>query len=234
MKKKKLLGTGNRKISRNKYNTATFGIPAIKTCPFAGLCQHECSVDEAGSYGYDVVKNAQKRRFEESKKKDFVDNICTEITEGNFGAVRIHDSGDFYSEAYLQKWLEIARQNPDVIFYAYTKSVRYFKKDFNTWKIKLPKNFVITFSYGGKDDHLINPFKDKHALVFRNKEQITKYGYSDTSKIDDNAYKPEVKKIGLIMKPYRKKEGWTETLNKVLNLITGLRPQQKRVKKSVA
>jgi protein gp88 len=32
-----------------------------------------------------------------------------------------HDSGDFFSDAYLLAWLRIFRARPDVNFYAYTK-----------------------------------------------------------------------------------------------------------------
>jgi hypothetical protein len=37
-------------------------------------------------------------------------------------AVRIHEAGDFFSIEQITMWEEIARQNPDVIFWAYTRS----------------------------------------------------------------------------------------------------------------
>ena len=43
--------------------------------------------------------------------------------------IRIHESGDFYSREYLEKWLEIARHfetNPRVVFACYTKSLPFF------------------------------------------------------------------------------------------------------------
>jgi hypothetical protein len=39
--------------------------------------------------------------------------------------VRIHVSGDFYSEAYFLAWIDVAKQRPDVKFYAYTKSLHF-------------------------------------------------------------------------------------------------------------
>jgi len=206
-----LLSLGNTKIKKNKLNTATFGLQAIKTCPGRGGCQKECFAT-VGNYNFEVVKNKQKIRLKESKKKSFVDTISFEIKELNVGAVRIHDSGDYYSEAYLLKWIEIAKKNKDVVFYSYTKSIHFLKKDYKTWKHKLPKNFVVTLSYGGKYDFLINPVKDKHALVFLSLEDLLKDKYSDTSKFDDNAYNPKVKRVGLVAKNHRKKEGWAKTL----------------------
>lgn len=37
---------------------------------------------------------------------------------------RIHTSGDFYSEDYVRKWLEIVRELPDIKFYTYTRCWR--------------------------------------------------------------------------------------------------------------
>ena len=37
-------------------------------------------------------------------------------------AVRIHEAGDFFSIEQITMWQEIAEQNPDVVFWAYTRS----------------------------------------------------------------------------------------------------------------
>lgn len=36
--------------------------------------------------------------------------------------LRIHESGDFYSQEYLNAWYTLARTFPAITFYAYTKS----------------------------------------------------------------------------------------------------------------
>lgn len=213
-----LLSLSNTKIKKNKINTASFGLKAGKTCPGKGNCQFECFA-MVGNYIYPAVKNKQNERLKESKKKSFVNTICEEIIKTNVGAVRIHDSGDYYSKNYLEKWIEIANKNPDVIFYSYTKSIPFFKKDFNTWSVKLPKNFVVTFSYGGKYDDLINPKKDKHALVFESLEALLAYKYSDTSNFDDNAYNSKILRVGLVAKKNRKKNKWKETFDKVSSTL---------------
>jgi hypothetical protein len=59
--------------------------------------------------------------------------------------VRIHASGDFYSDSYFNAFNELAVQNPNVVFYAYTKMLKYVQAE-------RPDNFRMVYSIGGKDD----------------------------------------------------------------------------------
>ncbi len=168
--KTKLLTQGNSKLKKTDklQNTKTlvFSLPAVKTCPMAGQCKSFCYATK-GAYQYPVVKAKRERNLEASKKPDFVDSIILEITKNRPSHIRIHDSGDFYSMTYLRKWYSIATyclsHNMGVTFYAYTKSIsliKQLKRDY-----PLPSNLRIIYSYGGKEDHLINPNKDAHSLV---------------------------------------------------------------------
>jgi hypothetical protein len=58
--------------------------------------------------------------------------------------VRWHDAGDFFSKEYLDLAFGVARKNPDVQFYAYTKIA-----DVATASDK-PDNFIVNFSSGSK------------------------------------------------------------------------------------
>ena len=210
-----LLSLGNSKIGKNLIRTASFGLQAGKTCPGAKDCLGSCFA-MAGNYIFKNVIQKQNERLDASNQLDFVGVINAELKALRVGAVRVHDSGDYHSEEYLDKWIEIARQNPSVIFYSYTKSVHFFKSDKDTWKKELPSNMVITFSYGGKYDHLINRSTDKHALVFQSLEQLLEFGYQDTSEFDDNAYNKDIKLVGLIAKKHRKKEQWGQVLTQTM------------------
>jgi hypothetical protein len=210
-----LLSMRNTKIGMNLIRTASFGLEALKTCPSAKSCVIGCFA-LGGNYLFKTVKDAQERRLQASKQDNFVDVMCQELIKLRVGAVRVHDSGDYYEESYLDKWIEIAKKNPSIIFYSYTKSIDFFKSDVNTWKKILPSNMVITFSYGGKHDNLINRKTDKHALVFQSLEQLLEHGYENTSDYDDNAYKADVKLVGLIAKKSRKKDGWNRVFNDVM------------------
>ena len=90
-------------------------------------------------------------------------------------AVRIHDSGDFFSEEYLLAWIDIARRTPDVLFYAYTKEVPLLRKVSEL--TSMPDNFRYLFSMGGKHDHLIDKDSERHAEVFPTEDEIAEAGY---------------------------------------------------------
>jgi hypothetical protein len=73
--------------------------------------------------------------------------------------VRVHESGDFWTENYMRAWLMTAAQRPKQKFYAYTKSLGmwYNLRD------QIPSNFYLTASCGGTLDYLI----PKYSEVFQ-------------------------------------------------------------------
>jgi len=168
-----------------------FGIPSPKTCFGAKDCIKYCYVKK-GNYGFPSVKTAQDRNFNVSKTDDFIITMFEEIVMKASSHIRIHDSGDFYSKEYLDKWLYIIESLPHVHFYAYTKSLPLFINR------TLPANFTIIFSCGGKYDHLIDDTKHRHSKIFKSKKELTKAGYLDASEIDLVAISPKSHKIGLI------------------------------------
>ena len=204
-----LLGTGNTKLK----NTAkhfdikifNFSIPAGNdkasgkiTCPFAGSCLSLCYAKK-GMYRFGNVERALSNRYEASKKDDFVERIDTELSKVKKGKqvyVRIHDSGDFYSPSYFAKWLEIARLNPSVRFYAYTKSHSFIRGNF-----AIPENMDLIYSLGSTRDELINQESERHSKIFQSAEEMSAAGYSDSSYLDINATKwiTENHKIGLLI-----------------------------------
>jgi hypothetical protein len=72
--------------------------------------------------------------------------------------VRIHQSGDFFSQMYFDAWIMVAKFNPNIIFYCYTKALPFWVARLSA----IPKNFRITASIGGVYDSLIG----KHGLRF--------------------------------------------------------------------
>ena len=104
----------------------------------------------------------------------------------------IHDSGDFYSVKYLAKWIQIAEYNKEVIFYAYTKSIKFFVDG-----LLVPDNMKIIFSEGSKTDELINAREHRHARIFKTSEALNAAGYIDASENDLQAI-TDNKKVGLI------------------------------------
>jgi hypothetical protein len=203
-----LLGTGNTKLKKTaaEYGVKifNFSIPAGNdkltgkiTCPFAGKCLFDCYAKK-GMYRFSNVERALSKRYEASKEENFVQRITTELAKVKKDKqvyVRIHDSGDFYSPAYFAKWLEIARLNPGVRFYAYTKSHSFIRN-----KFAIPENFDLIYSLGSKNDELINQESERHSKIFYSMEEMSAAGYTDASYLDLNATKwfTGNKKIGLL------------------------------------
>ena len=193
--------TQNSKLKKtsieNNARVLNFSLPAYKTitgkivCPFAKDCIKYCYAQK-GNYKYPSVIKGLNNRYELSKTADFVPQMNATIILERPTHVRIHDSGDFYSIAYLLKWVDIANANKDVTFYAYTKSIKFFKGAIN-----IPKNLKIIFSEGSKTDDLINARFDRHARIFKTSKALLDAGYIDASSNDLNAIQDN-KKVGLV------------------------------------
>jgi hypothetical protein len=183
----------------------------FSTCPQAGICAQFCYARN-GTYLFPAVKkrHVANLMLYLDKPDGFVGMMMTELGKPRYRGgkwVRIHDSGDFFSDEYLEMWLDIARIVPDVTFYAYTKEVSRFKRiverkywsvgkqDWFPWK---PANFLYLYSMGGKEDHLVNKDTDRHAEVFPSKEALDAAGYFDQEESDILAVTAPTTRIGIV------------------------------------
>jgi hypothetical protein len=178
-----------------------FGIPAYKsasgkfTCPFADTCVKFCYAQK-GAYVWSNVKPAFEKRYQTTLLANFAEIMQKEIDRKKPAAIRVHDSGDYYSREYRNKWLTIFKNNPDIHFYSYTNSIGLFKE-----LKELPANFTVIFSDSGKQVNLIDKTKDRHTKIFKSKDELIAANYIDASKIDlyaSNLLNPTNNKIGLI------------------------------------
>ena len=186
--------TQNSKLKSTSKATGlrvfNFGIPAQDTCLWAGDCKKFCYASK-GAYIWSNVKPAFERRLEATKQDNFPQVMIAEIIKRKASVIRIHDSGDFYSREYLMKWFKIMEALPSVIFYAYSKSLPLLKGE------KLPANFTLIKSEGGKRDDLIDPSVDRHARIFKTEAELIAEGYANASENDLIAIGSNPK-IGLI------------------------------------
>ena len=165
--------TQNAKMKKtsleNNAKIFNFSIPAYKTksgkvtCPFADTCIKYCYAQKGNYTRFPIVQQLMEQKY-----------------------------GDFYSIKYLIKWIDISTQNPDIIFYAYTKSTKFFKGS-----LSIPKNLKIIFSEGSKTDNLINTNKDRHARIFKDVTTLLNKGYINASDNDLKAI-TDNKKVGLV------------------------------------
>jgi hypothetical protein len=173
-----------------KVRIYNFGIPAFRsmsgmvTCPNAGNCTTGCYA-RSGFYHMDSVKQAYERSLSLTLSDDFERIMGLELLRvlkntqrvSQELMVRIHDSGDFYSLKYFHKWMNLIKDFPNVEFYAYTKQVQMVKD----WARHVPINMTFIYSFGGKQDHLIDIENDRHSVVFRNRDELNHYHYADAS-----------------------------------------------------
>ncbi len=197
----KLLTQNSKMRKTTTASVWNFGIPAFKsvtglvTCPAARACVSGCYA-RSGAYLFSNVAKAYEARLQVTLQSDFADQMQVEIdalkAKHKKLVIRIHDSGDFYSLEYVNKWFEVINSNPSVKFYAYTKRVHLFK----SLKV-LPDNFTLIYSYGGIDDRLIDVKKDRHSKVFETLKELKVARYIDVAN-DDLLALGKNKKVGLV------------------------------------
>lgn len=185
------LSKGNAKLTKRLI----FSLPAGKTCPGALHCKSFAVVNVDGKrtiqdgketifrcfaasseVQYDAVFNNRADNMQQivdalknGTAVDLINNGIQTYRTKSIKLVRIHESGDFFSLQYLLAWLEVAKRNPDLKFYAYSKSLDLFVG------LNLPSNFYITASKGGKFDHLLHHF-DRYAVVVADEEEAQSLG----------------------------------------------------------
>lgn len=141
----------------------------VTTCPSAGMCKQICYARKGGYVQFPAAftDSARVLNFLLNDWKGFKTQLTREIEEaynqfekqGITVVIRWHDSGDFFNEKYLQIALDIARSTPNVLHYAYTKSVGMVDK------ANKPENFVFNYSVGGTQDTTIKPEHKKSVIV---------------------------------------------------------------------
>ena len=97
------------------------------------------------------------------------DLICESLPK-KFDVMRVHVGGDYFSAEYLKAWSEVAKRNPNKVFYSYSKSLHLFKQ------FALPSNLVLTASRGGKYDELIDLHAWKEAVVVYSEKEAADKG----------------------------------------------------------
>jgi hypothetical protein len=183
-------------VKNTKYYTGTvyeWNLPTGHTCPFALECLvkvgRETGKFENKSNAYRCYAASPERfpavRNHRWTNYEYVLAGNKPVLPKDCKAVRIHAAGDFFNQAYFDMWIEIAKENPDVEFWAYTKSLKYWVNRIN----EIPANLILTASAGGRNDELIDQYKLKHVQVVKD-ETLAPAQLVDTN--DDLARIPEL------------------------------------------
>ena len=176
----------------------TFTLPAGHTCPAAKDCFSRADREtgkvtdgpdtvfrcfmasaEARSpslrklvwHNLELIKEALKRDAQAGfENMPHTSQLIHKSLPKKFDIMRVHVGGDYFSREYLMAWIEVAKLNPDKVFYSYSKSLHLFKQ------FALPENLVLTASRGGKHDDLIDLHGWKEALVVYSEEEAAESG----------------------------------------------------------
>lgn len=108
--------------------------------------------------------------------------------------IRIHVGGDFFNQIYFDAWLETAKRNPSIVFYAYTKSLRYWVARLN----EIPDNFRLTASRGGYWDNLIEEYNLRSAEVVFSESEANIRGL-EIDHDDSHAYGDTMESFALLL-----------------------------------
>ena len=165
-----------------KPRVYAFSLPAGYSCPAALEClskanritgkvtdskfaQYRCYAASDEAYS-PQARALRWDNFDQLRKLDTnqMANLLMESLPKDAQIVRVHVSGDFFNQSYFNAWLEVARQKPEVTFYAYTKSIPYWINHIDHID-SIPENLKLNASYGGRHDKLINEHNLKSVRV---------------------------------------------------------------------
>lgn len=148
MKDYRPLSWGNSKISRK--------IGCFSLLPGTGVVngtQGTCPLDCPGCYTKGLIKRYETVRdkwtlntlLARTNPGLLRESLCSQIESRRvpIKAIRIHVAGDFFSQEYLEMWVQIAKKYPMLTFYGYSKSP--IALGYNGY----PKNMVIHSSLVG-------------------------------------------------------------------------------------
>ena len=121
-------------------NIPNISLPPVITCPNCKHCSAKCYALKAYRM-YPSTKKAWDDNFKEAEKRSdvFFKEIENYLDKKRPKYFRIHVSGDFFSQAYLNGWKELAKNHPGTKFLAFTKA---FKLDYTG----VPDNLQIVWS----------------------------------------------------------------------------------------
>ena len=136
MKKQEIYSNGqNAKLGNN---VSILNLPPVKTCVNCSTCAGSCYAKFR--YRYPNVQKRWDRNWEATKQDNFVELSTIELKYKATPIVRYHESGDFYSDDYINKCFDLAIANPQISFYGYTKNK-------NALKLNVLNNVNVIYSF---------------------------------------------------------------------------------------
>jgi len=193
----------------NKRHIYSLDLLSGYSCPFAKGCLSKAAVDENGKrkiqdgkdnefrcfsasqeVQYTNVYNLRKHNFDTLRGLHLNDMIAmlNRSMPDNLGICRIHVAGDFFNSDYMFAWINMAMMHKDRLFYAYTKSLKFWLK-YREYVDQID-NFVLAASFGGRNDSMIAENNLRSAKVVFSEIEA---GDLDIDHDDSHAARPSLK-----------------------------------------
>ena len=129
------MAAGNSKLDKS---ILIFDLLAVTTCRNCRSCAASCYALKAQRMYANTLLKRSLNTWLAMQDLDFLFQcIENQIRNSRKTVVRIHSSGDFFAQIYINKWAELIAKFPNIRFYAYTKVDHIF--DFS--KIENLENF---------------------------------------------------------------------------------------------
>ena len=162
---------GNAKIGKGCWHFSTLPTNKPYTVKINGIeyhilgtCPLHCKgcYATSGNYRFQSCVNALgMRTWLVQNDVDFLERaIMAQIEADKIAVLRIHAAGDFFSWAYVQMWQRIARKNPAVIMWTYTKKEQAEKAFDDIENVNIVKSIIKGYGFNfGHCDYVMETYK---------------------------------------------------------------------------
>lgn len=169
------ISEGNRKIG----NVLNVSLPPVKTCASCKQCMFYCYDIKACLQYPNTVIDARIRNYIilMRDRNEYFNRIQERLNHRKTNKFfRFHVAGDIIDIDYFDRMVQLAKANPDFIFWTYTKNypaVNAWVKNHGNNKAAIPSNLSIMFSeWRGLE--MVNPYGfGEFRVVFKDEEKPT-------------------------------------------------------------
>ena len=135
-------------------------------------CKSNCyAVNDAKRFHNTTIKSqGENTLLARHDRQRFFDDVQRFLDYNMVAAVRIHSSGEYLNYDYFLQWIEIAKNNPSVIFYSYTKRYNFIEKYLDSGAT-FPDNFVVNVSIWKNNYN--NPYNLQEFIYDDGSEDLT-------------------------------------------------------------
>jgi len=193
----------------DKRKVYSFDLLSGYSCPYAKECLSKAVVQSDGKrkikdgkdtqfrcfsasqeVQYTNVYNLRKHNFDTIRNADHMDLMLMDNLPDDAGIVRLHVAGDFFNSDYMWAWWLTASENPNTLFYAYTKSLRYWVDVVE--QMPILDNLILTASYGGREDWIIEDYGLRSTKVVYSEAEAEELGL-EIDHDDSHAARPSMR-----------------------------------------